>query len=93
MSKGLVRESGAAMAVEPAIHGVDPALSVAVEDQAEVVRRHADALRERQIVRSRELSQISHIANAPFGVPRSQALVEDGVTGSCVNAVLPEGTV
>ena len=88
-----MRESRAAMAVEPAIHGVDPALRVSAEDQAEVVRSHADSLRERQTMYSRELSQISNVANAPFGVPRSQTLVEDGVTGSCVNAVLPEGTV
>jgi hypothetical protein len=62
-----VRESRAAMAVEPAIHGVDPALRVSAEDQAEVVRSHADSLRERQTMHSRELSQISNVADAPFG--------------------------
>ena len=62
-----MRESRAAMAVEPAIHGVDPALRVSAEDQDEVVRSHADSLRERQTMHSRELSQISNVANASFG--------------------------
>ncbi len=88
-----MRESRAAMAVEPAIHGVDPALRVSAEDQAEVVRSHADSLRERQTMHSRELSQISDVANAPFGVPRFQALVEDRIAGSGVNAVLLERTL
>jgi hypothetical protein len=55
------------MAVEPAIHGVDPALRVSAEDQAEVVRRHADSLCERQTMHSRELNQIRDVAKEEVG--------------------------
>ena len=61
-----------------------PVPRVSAIDQAEVVCRHTDALFERQAIRSRELRQISDVANAPFRVLGSQALQNSAATPSLV---------
>lgn len=64
-----------------------------MEDQAEVVGRHRDALGQMRLVRSPGSHSSLEVVDTPGGLPRSQAVIERGVTRRGVCAMLPERTV
>src|SRR4051812_19862998 len=65
----------------------------ALEDDAQVVGRHGDALDEPESVPAREVAHLVEIADAPFGVARAKAFIEGGVASRGVPSPFLEGPV